>query len=803
MCYNVGMSKKFYVSGMTCSACAKAVEKSVCGLDGVKKAEVNLLLKILTLTGDVSDEDVISAVKSAGFGARSASGNPAVEKKKILTPKIRLIFSFIFLIPLFTIAMGKFFIEKAVLFAVVQFVLTIPIIVLNYSYFTDGAKAAVRRAPNMSTLIGTGSGASFLYSVFALIMIIVTTADGRTELAKNYAGHLYFESSGMILTLITLGKFLEEKSKGRTTDAIEKLIKLAPDTARVLRDGDAVEVPLSEVESGETVLVKTGERIPLDGEVISGGGAVDASAITGESLPKETSVGDEVVGGTLLLGGYIEFRTTAVGEDTALMKIVRLVEEASASKAPISRLADKIAGIFVPSVMSVALVCLIIWLAVGKEFTFALSIAIAVLVISCPCALGLATPVAVMVGTGKGAEQGILIKSAESLELLHKINCVVLDKTGTITEGRPRVAETEELSENFKKIAFNLERLSSHPLAEAVISRFEGEAVADVSDFGEIPGRGVKGKMNGVPVFAGSRKFMEESGIDVPETKEGFTAIYVAEGNNLSGVIYLTDTVKPDSAGAIAALKAAGIKTVMLTGDAEAAARRIFEEVKCDEFVAEVLPCDKEKWVRTYREKGLKVAMVGDGINDAPALTRADVGIAIGAGTDIAVDSADIVLVRSNLTDVVRAMGLSGKTIKIIKENLFWAFGYNVLGIPIAGGIFYPAFGFLLNPMIAAACMSVSSVTVVLNALRLRKYKYEAKKIVGRTEMKKTIKIKGMKCEHCAARIKTALAAIENVRVVEIDLKKKTAEVTLADIVSDADLTAAITDAGYEAIRIK
>lgn len=802
--------KRFEISGMTCSACSARVEKAVKNLDGVKKCEVNLLTRSMSIVGDIDDETVINAVKDAGYGAKVFDGAVTeTEEKKGLTPRYRLIWSFVFLIPLFFIAMGPmigipldFLTNIPLIYAGLQLILTIPIIILNYSYFTTGFKALIKRSPNMNTLVAMGSGVAFLYGIFAFCMIIYGTVKGNSALTHEYMHNMYFESAGMILTLITLGKYLENRSKGRTTAAIEKLLRLAPDTATVIRDGEEKVLPLGEIAVGDTVIVKTGERIPLDGRVIEGRAAVDTSTITGESIPRDVEVGGEAVSGTLVTGGYIKFEVTAVGEDTVLKKIVRLVEEASSTKAPISRLADKISGIFVPTVMGIALLAFIIWLCVGYPFTFALNVGISVLVISCPCALGLATPVAIMVGTGKGAEKGILIKSAESLELLHKVNCVVLDKTGTITEGKPTVAEAvADDEQTLWKVVYSLEKLSAHPLSEAVVKAAEerDEEAYEVKDFYETAGRGLYGIIDDELCCAGNRLLMEENDVKAPEDREGYTSIFVSRGGKYLGALYLTDAVKKDSVAAVAALKKLGIKTVMLTGDNEAAAKKIFNEVKTDDYVSEVKPEDKEKWVRDYQKDGYTVAMIGDGINDAPALTRADVGIAIGAGTDIAVDSADVVLIKSSLSDAVEAVELSRQTMRVIRQNLFWAFGYNTLGIPIAAGVLYPAAHYLLNPMIAAACMSLSSVSVVLNALRLRIIKNKNTVKLEGGSMEKEIKIKGMSCEHCAARVKSALMGVEGVENAVVDVKKKRATVTLSSEVEDGKLVAAVVEAGYEA----
>lgn len=805
--------RKFEVTGMTCSACSARVQRAVASMPGVSKAEVNLLTRTLSVSGDAADEEIIQAVADAGYGAGRLSdvrGGGGAEDKGV-SSAARLIWSFVFLVPLFIVAMGPmmglrldFLTDIPLLFAGVQLALTIPIVVLNFSYFTTGFRALIKRAPNMNTLIAMGSGVAFLYGLFAFSMMIYGEIRGDADTVHRYMHNMYFESAGMILTLITLGKYLENRSKGRTTAAIEKLLRLAPDTATVLKDGTETSVPLGEIRVGDTVIVRTGERIPLDGKVTEGRAAVDTSAITGESLPRDVGPGGDAVSGTMVTDGYLRFAVSAVGEDTVLKKIVRLVEEASGSKAPISRLADKISGIFVPVVMGISLIAFIVWICVSG-FSFALNAAISVLVISCPCALGLATPVAIMVGAGKGAEKGILIKSAESLELLHKVNCVILDKTGTITEGKPKVEEVAASdADKLWRVAYSLEKLSVHPLSEAVVRAAEerGAEFSEVKSFTETAGKGLGGTIDGELCCAGNAALMKEAGIEAPPDREGFTTINVSCGREYVGALYLADSIKPDSASSIAVLKNMRIRTVMLTGDNEAAAKKVHLEAGTDSYVAGVMPEDKEKTVRRYMEEGMTVAMVGDGINDAPALTRAHVGIAVGAGTDIAVDSADVVLVKSGLRDVAAAIELSRQTMRVIKQNLFWAFGYNVLGIPVAAGVFYPLFSWLLNPMIAAACMSLSSVSVVLNALRLRIIK--DKEIVSEGGiMEKTIKIKGMSCEHCASRVRQALLALDGVISAEVNARKKTAVIKSDSPPDDAALLEAVERAGYEVVKIK
>lgn len=801
--------KKYLVTGMSCSACAARVEKAASSLPGVKKAEVNLLTRTLKIEGDISEKELFSTIKKAGYGLTEYSDEKTETKEKGLSLKTRLISSACFLVPLFFIAMGSMMgipldalTDRPILFAGLQLALTLPIIIINFSYFTNGAKSLFKGAPNMNTLISVGGGAAFFYGLYAFAMIIYGTVRHDATTVHTFMHNMYFESAGMILTLITLGKYLEGHSKKKTTSAIQKLLLLAPDSATVITDEGEVETPLSEIPIGAIVVVKTGERVPLDGTIVDGKASIDTSTITGESIPREATVGDEAVSGTLVTNGYIKFSVTAIGEDTVLKKIVRLVEEASSSKAPISRLADKISGIFVPIVMSISLITFVVWFAVKKDFSFALNLAISVLVISCPCALGLATPVAIMAGTGKGAENGILIKNAESLELLHKINCVVFDKTGTITEGKPAV-EAFTGDDECLAVAYSLEKLSSHPLSLAVTAYSESKGVSTlpVSDFAEIAGKGLVGNIASKRCLAGNASLLSDYGVTIPET-HALTAIHVAIEGQYRGTLAISDPIKADSADAVADLKKMGIRTVILTGDNARSAKLIYQQVQTDEYVSDVLPADKERLVRKYQSEGYRVAMVGDGINDSPALTRADVGIAIGAGTDIAVDSADIILVRNSLADVVKAIDLSKQTLRIIKQNLFWAFGYNALGIPIAAGVLYPiSEKLLLNPMIAAACMSLSSVSVVLNALRLSRKKIEQKE-KGDNRMKQ-IFIDGMMCQHCVNHVKTALLGIDGVKSVNVSLEKKLAEIDAEPNVSDEQIKKVIAEAGYKVTKIK
>lgn len=754
------MNQKFNVTGMTCSSCSANVEKTVKKLTGVNAVEVNLLSNSMSVDYDdahINNEDIIKAVENAGFGAsvfvRGASSEKQKEKsvnpveEELKEMKQRVIISFALLIPLMYVAMGHMLglphpdwmmgEENAITFAFTQFLLTLPIIYVNRKYYRVGFKSLFNRTPNMDSLIAIGSGAALVYGIYAIFRIGYGLGHNDLHMVHQYTMNLYFESAAMILALITFGKYLETRAKGKTSEAISKLLDLAPKTAAVIRNGQELEIPVEEVVKEDIILVRPGQSVPVDGVIIEGSSAVDQSALTGESIPVEKNVGDKVIAATINKTGFFKFKAERVGDDTTLAQIIQLVEDASSSKAPISKLADKISGIFVPIVIAIALISTIVWLFLGQSFEFALSIGISVLVISCPCALGLATPVAIMVGTGKGASNGILIKSAESLEILHTINTVVLDKTGTITEGKPVVTDiitmNEETEKNLLVIAASLEKPSEHPLAEAIVEKAkeEGIVLKEVTEFEAISGRGILGKIDEKQYIAGNLALMKEQNIDVSsfqETSDSFamegkTPLYFADSQKLLGIIAVADVVKPTSRDAIEQFKAMGIDVVMLTGDNVKTAEAIRNQLHIDRVVAEVLPQDKEKEIRNIQEKGKKVAMVGDGINDAPALARADVGIAIGAGTDIAIESADIVLMKSDLLDAVTAVQLSKATIKNIKENLFWAFFYNTLGIPLAAGLFFTAFGWTLNPMFAAGAMSISSVFVVSNALRLRFFK--------------------------------------------------------------------------------
>lgn len=749
------MEQKYDITGMTCSACSAAVEKAVKKVEGVETVTVNLLTNSMSVAynPDVTGEAaIVGAVDNAGYGAALHGAKPAAAaarenpmEAELRSMRFRLIVSFAFMIPLMYLAMGHmmgwplpgFFhgAENAVIFSFTQFMLTLPIVFVNRKYYQVGFKTLFRGSPNMDSLIAIGSTAALAYGIFAIYRIGWGLGHGDMAVVEHYSMDLYFESAAMILALITLGKYLEARSKGKTSEAITKLVDLAPKTAVVERDGVESAIPVEEVVLGDIIVVRPGQSIPVDGVITEGSSAVDQSALTGESIPVEKGVGDTVAAATINKTGFFRFRATKVGEDTALAQIIRLVEEAGSSKAPIAKLADRVSGVFVPIVIGIALVATAVWLMLGAGPEFAISIGIAVLVISCPCALGLATPVAIMVATGKGAQNGILIKSAEALETAHSIGAVVLDKTGTITEGKPSVTDfASDLEEReLFQLAASVEKPSEHPLAEAIVTRGEdlGVDTAPVEEFEAVSGRGIIARIAGETVLAGNLQLLEEQAVDpgrfrnAAETwaEEGKTALYFARGGRAVGVIAVADTVKPTSKQAIEEFKAMGIDVVMLTGDNARTAEAIRRQLDIDTVVAEVLPQDKESHVRAIQETGKKVAMVGDGINDAPALARADVGIAIGAGTDVAIESADIVLMKSDLLDAVTAVQLSKATIRNIKQNLFWAFCYNVIGIPLAAGVFYGLLGWKLSPMFGAAAMSLSSVCVVTNALRLRFFK--------------------------------------------------------------------------------
>ena len=884
------MKERFDVTGMTCSACSSHVEKSVSKLTGVENVSVNLLTNSMQVEFDENKLDtagIIKAVEDAGYGAavkdghaksgtktsgqsdsQENSGLSAVEQN-VKNMKKRLIVSLIFWIPLMYVSMGHMIYqwlnipmppftmnflhgnENAITYAFTQFLLLLPILIANQKYFKNGFKTLWHRSPNMDSLIAIGAGAAILYGIFAIYRIGYAMGHGDMAVVHQYAHDLYFESAGTILTLITIGKYLETKSKGKTSEAITKLLNLAPKTVTAVRDGVEQVVDATDVEKGEIFLVKPGESVAVDGIVLEGKSSFDESAITGESIPVPKQEGDAIVSASMNKSGLIRAKATKVGEDTTIAQIIRLVEEASSSKAPIAKMADKIAGVFVPTVITIALITGVIWLISGATFEFAMSTAIAVLVISCPCALGLATPVAIMVGTGKGAENGILIKSGDALETAHQIDTVVLDKTGTITQGKPVVTDIIcAAGKNADKtqllqIAGSLEKGSEHPLAEAIVNYCVTNNISleKVTDFNALFGKGIEGTVSGTHYYAGNEKMMEEKGISLSAeqknqirelAKQGRTPLLFADENQFLGIVAVADVVKPTSKEAVQKFRDYGIHVIMLTGDNEVTAQAIKEQVGIDEVIAGVLPTQKEEKISALKQAGHKVAMIGDGVNDAPALASADVGIAIGAGTDVAIESADIVLMKNDLLDAVGAVKLSKAVIRNIKENLFWAFFYNSIGIPLAAGVLYPLFQIKLNPMFGAAAMSLSSVCVVSNALRLRWVKlHDAKKTQsepyqdvaastiadinqhnaldnnikstnndkGESTMTTTISIEGMMCAHCQAHVEKALKEVAGVTEVTVSLENKNAVVT-----GDASVEAlkqAVVDAGYEVTDVK
>ena len=829
------MKLKFNVTGMTCAACSARVEKVTKAVPGVKGAEVNLLAG--TMVADVENEAavqaIIKAISDSGYGA-SLPGEKKAEKQDntqqenaMKDMRKRIIWSSVFLVILMYFTMGHMVglpaphwyhgVENALVAALLQFFLTLPAVYLNRSYFTRGLKSLWHKAPNMDSLIAVGSGAALIYGAAALFMMANAMGEGDWDTVQRYSENLYFESAAMILTLITLGKFLETRAKGKTGDAIRKLMDLSPKTALVRRDGVETEIGVEDVRVGDTVIVRSGGRIPVDGTVIQGRGAVDQSALTGESVPVEKRPGDTVAAATINTEGYLEFRAEKVGQDTTLSQIIHMVEEAGGSKAPIARMADKIAGVFVPVVMCIAAAAFIFWMVMGSGLEFSLTTAISVLVISCPCALGLATPVAIMVGTGRGAGMGVLFKNAESLENLHNVDTVVLDKTGTLTTGKPAVTHVlpESVSEEeLLTIAAAIEQRSEHPFAKAILEKFSG-SLLPVEEFRTIPGRGVSGTVKGVRYFGGNEKLMTEQGITVPQYQtlaaQGQTALYFAdETGKYLGAIAAADVLKADSREAVAAMQKMKLDVVMLTGDNRQVAEAIAAQAGISHIISDVLPGDKANAVKKLQAEGRKVVMVGDGINDAPALVTADVGMAIGAGTDIAMESADVVLMSGSLKGIADAVALSKATIRNIRQNLFWALFYNCLGIPIAAGVLSPI-GITLSPMIGAAAMSCSSVFVVTNALRLRYFgvKKEEKikepapvaapaSIKEENEMATVIQVEGMMCTHCKAMVDKVCKAVPGTVDAVVDLKAKNVTVT-----GDADVEAlkkAIVDAGYEII---
>ena len=830
------MTEKFVVTGMTCAACAAHVEKAANSLDGVDSAAVNLMLGTLVCSYDadkVTPQAIISAVEASGYGAAPADeAKRDIRREQEASARAmgrRLLWSVVCLVPLFYLSMGHmmglpvpaFMHRQPLAAALVQLVLCVPILILNRAYFTVGFSRLFKGAPNMDSLVALGAAAGLVYSLIEMGLLAAGQIAGMPD--------LYFESAGMILTLVTVGKYLEERSKGKTTGAITALLALAPDVAVVRRSGTEITVATDQIKAGETVIVRQGGRIPVDGTVVKGSGSVDESALTGESMPVEKTAGSKAVSATVLTSGYLEMTADRVGADTTLSQIIQLMEQAASTKAPISRLADKISAVFVPAVISIAVAAALLWAAAGgMGVRFCLSIGIAVLVISCPCALGLATPVAITVATGKAAEKGILIKSAASLELMGRVNTVVLDKTGTVTEGKPRVTDVlcaaNVTEEELMCAAASLEKPSGHPLADAIVQEAERRSIplCAVSDFAAVAGGGVQAVQDGKTLYAGNDRYMESIGADTAALRaaaemlaaQGKTPLYFAEDRQLLGVIAVADVVKPDSAAAIAALRRSGCEVVLLTGDNQRTAEAIARQVGVDRVIAQVLPQDKARCIEDLQKAGRLVAMVGDGVNDAPALVTADVGLAIGAGTDVAIESADVVLMRSSLMDIVDAAALSRATLRNIRQNLFWAFFYNSIGIPVAAGVLYPALGITLNPMIAAAAMSLSSVCVVSNALRLRGWKGSAPVRRGETPantqsepaapaaqhneeeptMKKTLSIEGMMCAHCAAHVEKALNALPGVTAA-VDLAGSSAVVT--GDVSDEALKKAVADAGY------
>lgn len=824
------MDLKFNVTGMTCAACSARVEKVVRQVAGVEKAEVNLLAGTMVVkaeSGKVTDQ-IVTAVRKAGYGAALAGE----EKKKepvradngLAQMKKRIIGSAICLVILMYFTMGHMIglpiphwyhgKENALVAVLLQFFLTLPPVYLNRVYYSRGLKALWRRSPNMDSLIAVGSGAALIYGVAALFRIAYSIGHGQWDTVAFYSENLYFESAAMIVTLITLGKFLETRAKGKTGDAIRQLMDLSPKTATVRRDGEEISLPVEQVKLGDIVIVRSGGSIPVDGTVISGRGAVDQSALTGESIPVEKQTGSAVAAATINTEGYLEIRAEKIGEDTTLAQVIRMVEEAGGSKAPIARLADKIAGIFVPVVMAIALVAFVAWMVLGESLEFSLTTAISVLVISCPCALGLATPVAIMVGTGRGAQMGVLFKNAEALESLHKVDTVVLDKTGTLTKGKPAVTDIipNKITEaDLLRIAASLEAHSEHLFAKAIIERAGSTEYDAVTDFEVLPGQGVSAIINGKKYFGGNSRLMEHVGVNVPAHHElaeaGKTPLYFAcEDGTYLGAIAAADVLKEDSFDAVAAMHRLKLDVVMLTGDNEKTARTIAQKAGIAHVIAQVLPTDKASAIKKLKDQGKNVLMVGDGINDAPALVTADVGMAIGAGTDIAIESANVVLMNNSLKGVADAVALSKATIRNIRQNLFWAFFYNSLGIPIAAGVLYPAFGIQLSPMIGAAAMSLSSVFVVSNALRLRLFKPKQDRrqetvkneIKEEVKMETIIKVEGMMCPHCKARVESVCKAVPGTVDAVVDLQEK--QVTVTGEANVDALKKAITDAGYEVI---
>lgn len=843
------MKERFDVSGMTCASCQANVQKAVEKL-GVDFVNVNLISETMTVSyddGKISENDIIKAVEKIGYGAKPKNkknlkeNNKTFDEEKIV--KNRLIISFIFLIPLMYISMGHMInlplphflmgARGSVNFAFLQFLLTLPIVFVNRIFYISGFKALFNKASNMDTLVGLGSFAALIYGIFAIMRMAYGLGFEKFEIVENYRHNLYFESSAMILTLITLGKYFEKKSKGQTKKSLESLMNLAPKKARILKDKKEVEILVEDLKKGDLILVRPGEAIPVDGIVIEGSSLVDESAITGESIPVNKNIGDEVISATLNKQGSFIFEATKVGEDTTLSKIIELVNQANETKAPIAKLADKISAIFVPTVMIISLITFVIWMILGYGFEFSLNFAISVLVISCPCALGLATPMAIMVATGKSAQFGLLFKNAESLENLHKVDTILLDKTGTITEGRPQVTDIiSEIDENeFIKIASSIENNSEHPLSHAIgeYAKAKNIQAKNIEDFEAISGKGIKAKYENKIYYGGNISLMIEKNIDLKSyekkadkfSNEGKTSMYFADEKNVIGIIAVQDKPKNLSKIAIDEMKKMDYEVRMITGDNEKTAEAIKNALNIDEKYAEVLPQDKEKEIKNLQKLGKKVLMVGDGINDAPALVRSDVSMAIGNGTDVAIESADIILINNNILDIVSALKLSKSTIKIIKENLFWAFFYNIIGIPLAAGLLYPAFGLKLSPMFGAFAMSFSSIFVCLNSLRLRKFKAnfeneekikeeiekEKNKNIKEKKMnelnKMIVKINQMSCNHCKNRVEEILRNISGIENAEVNLDEKLAEVDYFGAIDENEIKEKINDAGYEFVGIE
>ena len=844
--------EQYIVTGMSCAACSARVEKAVSKVPGVTSCSVSLLTNSMGVEGTASEQEIIKAVADAGYGASkkgegaaktqsssASAGEDMLKDRTTPALKKRLIASLGFLIVLMYFSMGHmmwgwpvpgFMKDNHVMMGLLQMLLTITVMVINQKFFISGFKGLIHRAPNMDTLVALGSGASFVYSTYALFAMTDAQMHGDMDAVMSYMHDFYFESAAMILALITVGKMLEARSKGKTTDALKGLMKLAPKTAVVIRAGKEVQVSIEQVQKGDCFVVKPGENIPVDGEVIEGNSAVNESALTGESIPVDKAVGDKVSAATVNQSGYLKCRATRVGEDTTLSQIIQMVSDAAATKAPIAKIADRVSGVFVPTVITIAVITIIVWLIAGQSIGFALSRGIAVLVISCPCALGLATPVAIMVGNGMGARNGIMFKTAVSLEETGKMQIVALDKTGTITSGEPKVTDIIPAAgvteDTLLKCAYALENKSEHPLARAILenAKEENADIEEVTGFQALPGNGLTAILDGHTLYGGNHTFISsKASVDGDIQKkaeklaeEGKTPLFFGNGERLLGVIAVADVIKEDSPQAIKELQNMGIHVVMLTGDNERTAKAIGQQAGVDEVIAGVLPEGKEQVIRKLKEKG-KVAMVGDGINDAPALTRADMGIAIGAGTDVAIDAADVVLMKSRLSDVPAAIRMSRATLRNIHENLFWAFFYNIIGIPLAAGVWYPLFGWKLNPMFGAAAMSLSSFCVVSNALRLNLFKmYDAskdKKLKAKKEkkrskkedktMKKIMHIEGMMCGHCEAAVKKALEALPQVDEAVVSHEAGTAELTLNAEIADDVLKKTVEDKDYTVTSVE